>query len=86
MHSTCRVCRGQVRPEAWQGFCAVRGWVLTSCVRGQGKVIDRPCTTCKGEGRVGSTKTTGEQDSHSIRLGVDGKGQVESLLDGKDGK
>ena len=47
---TCPTCRGRGAVAQQQGFFAVR----TSCPRcaGQGSVVEKPCKTCTGEGRV----------------------------------
>jgi molecular chaperone DnaJ len=47
---TCPTCRGRGAVQQQQGFFAVR----TACPRcaGQGSVVQKPCKTCSGEGRV----------------------------------
>lgn len=75
---TCGTCRGT--GETVNRAMGVFQMHSTCRVcRGQGKVIDRPCTTCKGEGRVGSTKTTEVQIpagmSEEVRLRIANQGE-----------
>ncbi|GAB4353810.1 MAG: molecular chaperone DnaJ [Candidatus Abyssubacteria bacterium] len=52
--TTCPVCRGAGRLRQTQGFFSI----TRTCHRcgGVGSVIDNPCKTCKGEGRVRTQK------------------------------
>lgn len=47
---TCNLCHGRGKVRAQQGFFVVER-TCGSC-HGRGEVIDDPCRTCRGEGRV----------------------------------
>ncbi len=80
--TTCPDCGGSGERQVNQGFFAI----AEACMRcgGQGSIVERPCTTCKGSGRQRRTKRytvkipAGIADGSRIR--VRGKG-----LDGESG-
>jgi molecular chaperone DnaJ len=74
---TCPTCQGHGRVRAQQGFFTVER-TCTNC-QGQGQVIDNPCSTCHGLGRVNKEKTlsvtipVGVEDGTRIRLSGEGE-------------
>lgn len=72
----CPTCNGRGRVRAQQGFFSVER-TCPNC-HGRGEVIDDPCTTCKGAGRVTRERTLsvnvppGVEDGTRIRLAGEG--------------
>ena len=74
---TCGQCGGRGRVRASQGFFTVE----RTCVQcqGEGEVIDKPCPTCNGAGRVRREKAlsvnipAGVDDGTRIRLAGEGE-------------
>ncbi|HBS41596.1 MAG TPA: molecular chaperone DnaJ, partial [Oceanospirillales bacterium] len=62
---TCTTCQGSGQIRMQQGFFAVQQ-TCPSC-RGQGTIIEDPCTSCHGRGVKEETKTL----SVKIPAGVD---------------
>jgi len=73
----CGTCGGRGSVRLQQGFFAVEQ-TCPQC-KGQGTVIDDPCDTCHGEGRVRESKTlavkvpAGVDSGDRIRLGGEGE-------------
>ena len=74
---TCQVCQGRGRVRAQQGFFTVER-TCRHC-QGVGQVIDNPCRTCSGSGRLRREKTlqvkipSGVEDGTRIRLAGEGE-------------
>ena len=74
---TCGQCGGRGRVRASQGFFTVER-TCPQC-QGEGEVIDKPCRTCNGAGRVRREKTlsvnipAGVDDGTRIRLAGEGE-------------
>ena len=74
---TCQVCQGRGRVRAQQGFFTVER--TCSHCQGVGQVIDNPCRTCSGSGRLRREKTlqvkipSGVEDGTRIRLAGEGE-------------
>jgi molecular chaperone DnaJ len=74
---TCPACRGAGKIRHAQGFFTVE----TTCgnCQGSGKIIDKPCRTCGGQGRSRRDKTLnvtippGVEDGTRIRLAGEGE-------------
>ncbi len=74
---TCAYCAGRGEIQQSQGFFAIR----TTCprCRGEGKMIDDPCSDCGGHGRVARTREisvkipAGIEDGTRIRLSGEGE-------------
>jgi molecular chaperone DnaJ len=74
---TCPACRGAGKIRHAQGFFTVE----TTCgnCHGTGKIIDKPCRTCSGQGRSRKDKTLnvtippGVEDGTRIRLAGEGE-------------
>ena len=77
---TCTTCAGHGRVRAQQGFFAIER-VCASC-QGRGQVIDNPCKSCLGAGRVTRDRTLsvnvppGVEDGTRIRLAGEGEAGV----------
>ena len=75
--ATCSACGGRGRVRAQQGFFTIER-TCAAC-HGQGQVIDKPCPTCRGAGRVQKEKTlsvsipAGVEDGTRIRLTGEGE-------------
>jgi len=73
----CPTCQGRGRVRAQQGFFTIER-TCTSC-QGAGRVIDKPCRPCGGQGRVRREKTlsvnipAGVEDGMRIRLAGEGE-------------
>jgi len=73
----CPTCHGRGRLRAQQGFFTVER-TCPAC-HGGGQVIDKPCRTCMGQGRVRREKTLkvnippGVEDGTRIRLSGEGE-------------
>ena len=73
----CPTCRGAGKVRAQQGFFTIER-TCPSC-HGAGKVIDKPCKTCEGHGRVAREKTlsvnvpAGVEDGTRIRVTGEGE-------------
>ena len=52
--TTCSICRGRGEQLFQQGFMTIKR--TCSTCGGRGQIIRRPCTQCKGEGRLRSEK------------------------------
>jgi molecular chaperone DnaJ len=73
----CPTCRGTGKVRHSQGFFTVE----TTCAgcQGAGKIIDKPCRSCAGQGRVRKDKTlavsipAGVEDGTRIRLAGEGE-------------
>jgi molecular chaperone DnaJ len=74
---TCPTCGGHGRVRAQQGFFAVER-TCPSC-QGRGAIIDSPCASCSGAGRVTRERTlsvgipAGVEDGTRIRLAGEGE-------------
>ena len=77
---TCGTCNGAGRIRASQGFFAIER-TCTAC-QGRGEVIEDPCETCAGTGRVMRERTlsinipAGVEDGTRIRLSGEGEAGV----------
>jgi len=79
---TCPACRGAGKTRHSQGFFTVE----TTCghCHGAGKIIDKPCRTCSGQGRSRRDKTLnvtippGVEDGTRIRLAGEGEAGVQA--------
>ncbi|MGE3709698.1 MAG: molecular chaperone DnaJ [Hyphomicrobiaceae bacterium] len=75
--STCQTCGGHGRVRASQGFFTIER--TCHVCHGRGEVIDDPCPTCMGQGRVTKEKTlsvnipAGVEDGTRIRLAGEGE-------------
>jgi molecular chaperone DnaJ len=77
---TCTTCGGRGRVRATQGFFTIE----RTCVAcgGQGQILENPCGTCRGTGRVAREKTlsvsipAGVEDGTRIRLSGEGEAGV----------
>jgi molecular chaperone DnaJ len=73
----CATCHGRGRLRAQQGFFTVERTCHTC--HGAGQVIDKPCRSCAGQGRVRRDKTlkvnipSGVEDGTRIRLSGEGE-------------
>ncbi|HEX3500424.1 MAG TPA: molecular chaperone DnaJ [Stellaceae bacterium] len=73
----CPTCKGSGRVRAQQGFFTIER-TCASC-QGAGRVIDKPCKICGGQGRVRREKTlavnipSGVEDGTRIRLAGEGE-------------
>jgi molecular chaperone DnaJ len=79
MPSTCPQCQGRGQVRYQQGFFSVSR-TCGQC-RGAGQVIDNPCLSCRGEGRVRAEKTL----EVKIPAGVDGNSRLRILGEGEAG-
>jgi molecular chaperone DnaJ len=74
---SCPSCHGAGRVRAQQGFFTIER-TCPNC-QGQGRVIDRPCGTCRGTGRERKEKTLavkippGVEDGNRIRVPGEGE-------------
>ncbi len=74
---TCPTCRGHGKVRATQGFFTIER-TCQSC-GGLGKVIEKPCPVCHGQGRTAKDKTlqvtipAGVEDGTRIRLAGEGE-------------
>jgi molecular chaperone DnaJ len=74
---TCPTCQGHGRVRAQQGFFAIER-TCPNC-QGRGEIIDHPCATCAGSGRVMRERTlsvnipAGVEDGTRIRLAGEGE-------------
>ena len=74
---TCTTCRGQGRVRTQQGFFTMER-TCPAC-HGAGKVIEKPCRSCGGQGRNRKEKTLnvtippGVEDGTRIRLASEGE-------------
>jgi molecular chaperone DnaJ len=74
---TCPTCHGHGRVRAQQGFFAIER-TCPNC-QGRGEIIDNPCATCAGSGRVMRERTlsvnipAGVEDGTRIRLAGEGE-------------
>lgn len=74
---TCGTCGGQGRVRAQQGFFAIERTCPTC--QGRGEIIDNPCASCAGAGRVTRERTLsvnippGVEDGTRIRLAGEGE-------------
>jgi molecular chaperone DnaJ len=79
---TCPACRGAGKTRHSQGFFTVET-VCGNC-HGAGKIIDKPCRACGGQGRARREKTLnvtippGVEDGTRIRLAGEGEAGVQS--------
>ena len=79
---TCPSCRGAGKTRHSQGFFTVET-VCGNC-HGAGKIIDKPCRTCAGQGRARKEKTLnvtvppGVEDGTRIRLAGEGEAGLQS--------
>jgi molecular chaperone DnaJ len=77
---TCPTCHGAGRVRAQQGFFTIER-ACPGC-HGAGRVIDNPCRSCGGQGRIRREKTLsvsippGVEDGTRIRLGGEGEAGV----------
>jgi molecular chaperone DnaJ len=75
--TACTTCRGAGKVRAQQGFFTIERTCPTC--HGHGKVIDKPCRSCGGQGRVRREKTlqvqipAGVEDGTRIRLAGEGE-------------
>ncbi|WP_127143786.1 molecular chaperone DnaJ [Pelagibacterium montanilacus] len=75
--STCRMCSGQGKVRAAQGFFTIQQ-TCPQC-HGRGETMDQPCTDCQGQGRKQKSRTLsvdvpkGIEDGTRIRLGGEGE-------------
>ena len=78
---TCPVCHGsgQVRRVQQTPFGAMQSSTVCDHCRGAGKIIDKPCKSCAGKGRI--RKTT--EKTIDIPAGID-DGQIINLRGGGD--
>jgi len=73
----CTICHGRGRLRAQQGFFTVER--TCHVCHGAGQVIDKPCKSCMGQGRVRREKTLkvnippGVEDGTRIRLSGEGE-------------
>ncbi|MEH6402322.1 MAG: molecular chaperone DnaJ [Sneathiella sp.] len=73
----CSTCKGHGKVRAQQGFFTIER-TCPAC-QGQGKVIEKPCRDCRGEGRKNKEKTlsisipAGVDDGNRIRLSGEGE-------------
>ena len=76
----CPTCYGRGRVRAQQGFFTIER-TCTTC-QGAGRVIDNPCKSCAGQGRMRREKTlsvnipAGVEDGTRIRLGGEGEAGI----------
>lgn len=75
----CTTCGGHGKVRAQQGFFVVER-TCPAC-HGMGEVIAEPCRACRGEGRVGQTKTL----SVNIPAGVDEGTRIRLTGEGEAG-
>jgi molecular chaperone DnaJ len=74
---TCSTCAGHGRVRAQQGFFAIERTCPTCA--GRGEVIDNPCASCSGAGRVTRERSlsvnipAGVEDGTRIRLSGEGE-------------
>jgi molecular chaperone DnaJ len=79
---TCPTCRGHGKTRHSQGFFTVET-VCGNC-HGRGKIIDKPCRACSGQGRARKEKTLnvtippGVEDGTRIRLAGEGEAGMQS--------
>jgi len=77
---TCPTCHGRGRGRVQQGFFTIERTCATC--QGAGRVIDKPCRACAGQGRTRREKTlsvnipTGVEDGTRIRLAGEGEAGV----------
>lgn len=75
---TCNLCHGRGKVRAQQGFFVVER-TCGSC-HGRGEVIDDPCRTCRGEGRVDRDQNLEIQVPPGVdngtRIRLSGKGEA----------
>jgi molecular chaperone DnaJ len=76
----CRTCGGRGSVRMQQGFFAVEQ-ACPAC-KGQGTVIDDPCDTCHGDGRVAETKTLAVK----VPAGVDSGDRIRLSGEGEAGR
>jgi len=78
--ATCPLCRGAGRLRHAQGFFSI----TRTCHRcaGAGTVIEHPCRTCKGEGRVRTEK----QLRITIPAGIDSNSRIRYRGEGEAGR
>ncbi len=75
--TTCSTCRGRGEVVISQGFLSIRK--TCSTCGGRGKLIRRPCTQCKGEGRLRTEKKlkvnvpAGVDTGTQLRLSAEGQ-------------
>lgn len=80
--ANCRTCGGAGKVRASQGFFTIER-TCPSC-QGRGEVINDPCSTCAGSGRVTKERTlsvnipAGVEDGTRIRLAGEGEAGVRS--------
>ena len=75
--ATCPACHGHGEVQQSQGFFSIR----TTCphCRGSGEVIENPCTSCKGSGRVPKKRSitvhipAGVHDGTQMRVSGEGE-------------
>ena len=73
----CPTCNGQGKVRATQGFFTIER--TCHVCQGRGEIIDDPCTTCSGTGRVTNERTlsvnipAGIEDGTRIRLAGEGE-------------
>lgn len=78
--TTCTMCRGSGKVRAQQGFFTIERTCPTC--HGEGQIIDNPCKSCDGAGRVRRKKTlsvtipAGVEDGTRIRLSGEGEAGV----------
>ncbi len=76
--TSCSYCRGTGRVEHAQGFLVLR----TTCPRcnGSGRIIEKPCRTCRGKGRyprdVGIDVSVPPGIEDGMQLGLAGQGEA----------
>ena len=77
---TCPTCYGNGRVRAQQGFFTIER-ACPNC-HGAGRIIDNPCRSCNGQGRLKKEKTlsvsipAGVEDGTRIRLAGEGEAGV----------
>src|ERR1700751_5449549 len=77
---TCPTCHGRGRVRTQQGFFTVERTCATC--QGAGRVIEKPCKACAGQGRTRREKTlsvnipSGVEDGTRIRLAGEGEAGV----------